>query len=105
MGRVEGLPRARAVPLDRRRRAAAERARGAGLRLPDRAADILSSIVNVSSPGVVVTGADMRALLFSKGTEEVFRHPACEVVGRSLAFGDRRRDRHFNRSRRLSVGL
>jgi PAS domain S-box-containing protein len=52
--------------------------------LPDRAEDILTSILNIASEGVIVTDADLRVLVFSKGAEAIFGYTAGEVAGRSL---------------------
>lgn len=65
-------------------RAALRRAHALRAGLPERAEDILSSILNVSGEGVVVTGVDLKILLFSKGAEEIFGYRASEVLGRSL---------------------
>ena len=52
--------------------------------LPDRLEDILTSILNISSEGVIVADADLRILVFSKGAEAIFGYTAGEIVGRTL---------------------
>lgn len=54
--------------------------------LPETLEDILSSILNISSEGIIVADQDLRILLFSKGAEVIFGYSAPEVLGRPLDF-------------------
>lgn len=52
--------------------------------LPERAEDILTSILSIASEGVVVLDAGLRILVFSKGAEAIFGYAPHEVLGRAL---------------------
>lgn len=65
-------------------RAALRRSLALKAGLPDRAEDILASILNVSGEGVIVAGADMKILVFSEGASAIFGHKPSEVLGRSI---------------------
>ena len=77
-------PRARAARQRRAARAAQRRSPIARAGLVERVQDILSSILNISSEGVVVADENLRVLLFSKGAETIFGYEAGEVLGRPL---------------------
>lgn len=50
----------------------------------DRAEDILTSILNLATDGVIVTDADTKILVFSGGAEAIFGYTASEVIGRPV---------------------
>lgn len=52
--------------------------------LPETLEDILSSILNISSEGIIVADQDQRILLFSKGAEAIFGYSASEALGQSI---------------------
>ena len=52
--------------------------------LPHMVEDILSSILNISSEGIILTDARQNILLFSHGAEVIFGYSAEEVVGQPL---------------------
>lgn len=52
--------------------------------LPHMVEDILSSILNISSEGIILTDACQNILLFSHGAEVIFGYSAEEVVGQPL---------------------
>ncbi|MFC3070597.1 ATP-binding protein [Phenylobacterium soli] len=52
--------------------------------LVERIQDILSSILNISSEGVIVADESLRVLLFSKGAEGIFGYEPREILGRPL---------------------
>src|SRR5215831_7241610 len=77
-------PKRKATQRRHRARAVLRRSLAVKAGLPERAEDILSSILNLSSDGLVVTDAEARILVFSAGAEAIFGYTAKEVVGRSL---------------------
>ena len=52
--------------------------------LPETLEDILNSILNISSEGIIVADQDMRILLFSKGAEVIFGYSAPEALGQPI---------------------
>jgi PAS domain S-box-containing protein len=74
--------------------------------LPETLEDILSSILNISSEGIIVTDQDLRILLFSKGAEVIFGYAAPEALGRPLDFliPVERREVHQQRVQGFAAG-
>ncbi|MFA7262467.1 MAG: ATP-binding protein [Caulobacter sp.] len=74
--------------------------------LPDRAEDILASILNVSGEGVIVAGSDMRILVFSEGASAIFGYRPGEVLGRSIDIlvPEQHRDGHEGHMRGFAAG-
>ena len=74
--------------------------------LPETLEDILNSILNISSEGIIVADQDMRILLFSKGAEVIFGYSAPEVLGRhiELLIPQERRAAHQQRVQSFAAG-
>ena len=74
--------------------------------VPDRAEDVLASILNISSEGIIVADPELRVLVFSKGAEVVFGYAAGEIVGKSLnlLIPAEFRDRHQEHVARFANG-
>lgn len=74
--------------------------------LPETLEDILNSILNISSEGIIVADQDMRILLFSKGAEVIFGYSAPEVLGRhiELLIPQDRRAAHRQRVQGFAAG-
>lgn len=74
--------------------------------LPETLEDILSSILNISSEGIIVADQDLRILLFSKGAEVIFGYTAPEVLGRSIEIliPMERREIHQQRVQSFAAG-
>lgn len=74
--------------------------------LPETLEDILNSILNISSEGIIVADQDMRILLFSKGAEVIFGYSAPEVLGRhiELLIPQDRRAAHQQRVQSFAAG-
>ena len=74
--------------------------------LPETLEDILSSILNISSEGIVVADQDQRVLLFSKGAEAIFGYSAPEILGRpiDLLIPVDRRESHHQRVQSFAAG-
>lgn len=74
--------------------------------LPETLEDILSSILNISSEGIIVADQDLRILLFSKGAEVIFGYTAPEALGQSidLLIPHERRDAHRQRVQGFAAG-
>ncbi|MDP1737928.1 MAG: ATP-binding protein [Caulobacter sp.] len=68
----------------RNARAALRRRIAVNAGLPDRAEDILASILNISDEGLIVVGPDLRILVFSDGAGAIFGYRPSEVLGRPL---------------------
>lgn len=52
--------------------------------IPEMLEDILSSILNISSEGLILTDAHQKIIMFSQGAEHIFGYTAEEAVGQSL---------------------
>ena len=74
--------------------------------LPEMLEDILSSILNIASEGIIVADQDMRILLFSKGAEVIFGYTAPEVLGQpiDLLIPHDRREAHKQRVHAFTAG-
>ncbi|WEK59238.1 MAG: ATP-binding protein [Candidatus Brevundimonas phytovorans] len=74
--------------------------------LPETLEDIFSSILNISSEGIIVADQDMRILLFSKGAEVIFGYTAPEILGQSidLLIPHDRREAHQQRVQGFAAG-
>lgn len=74
--------------------------------LPETLEDILSSILNISSEGIVVADQDLRILLFSKGAEVIFGYTAPEALGQPIDFliPHERREAHRQRAQGFAAG-
>ncbi|MFK0298832.1 ATP-binding protein [Brevundimonas sp. NPDC090276] len=74
--------------------------------LPETLEDILNSILNISSEGIIVADQDLRILLFSKGAEVIFGYSAPEVLGRhiELLIPPDRRAAHQQRVQGFAAG-
>lgn len=74
--------------------------------LPETLEDIFSSILNISSEGIIVADQDMRILLFSKGAEVIFGYTAPEILGQpiDLLIPHDRREAHRQRVQGFAAG-
>ena len=74
--------------------------------LPETLEDILSSILNISSEGIVVADKDLRILLFSKGAEVIFGYSAPEALGQpiDILIPHERREVHRQRAQSFAAG-
>ncbi len=68
----------------RKRTFGLRRAQSARAGLTDRTEDILTSILNLATEGVIVTDSELRILVFSGGAETIFGYAANEIIGRSI---------------------
>lgn len=68
----------------RKRTFGLRRAQSARAGLIDRTEDILTSILNLATEGVIVTDSELRILVFSGGAETIFGYAANEIIGRSI---------------------
>lgn len=70
--------------VGRKRTFGLKRAQSARAGITDRTDDILTSILNLASEGVIVTDGELRILVFSGGAETIFGYAANEIIGRSI---------------------
>jgi PAS domain S-box-containing protein len=97
------------VRLGRVRRTSDRSAFSGGVGAPGlqgRSEDILSSILNVASEGVIVADSEMRIVLFSRGAQAIFGYTAREMLGRpvELLLPPEHRAGHRGHAARFSTG-